>query len=56
MNSKDILDALAAARTFKPQEKQPEPIIQAPKDRTSFVSMYDELDSLDTNPFSDRYK
>lgn len=52
MNKQDILAALAAARNYKPEQKEsninPLPI----RDENSFVTIYDQLEQLDQNPFN----
>ena len=52
MNNNDILQALVAARTFKPEIKEAKPTLVPIVEPTSFVSMYDQLDQLDANPFN----
>lgn len=50
MDTNDILAAIAAARTYKPTETL---LIASTSARpeNSFVSVYDQLDQLDRNPF-----
>lgn len=55
MNNKDIIDALVAARSFKSEQKRNEQIFDVRRNPTSFVSMYDELDKMDSNTFDNPF-